>query len=179
MVVRYFPGYQFESNYNTMFGNSSSHYQYSGFGGTLSMRFLNSRVPGLALTVSGGAISFFKPTDGSSVNPTSVEGFTFATSSTLGGDPNLRDFFVFPISAGIQGMWPFEGYDKFRVFAGVEASGYFIDGSLAPRAQTRIGYSVAGGIGIGMVDIGARYSQFADMRNLGVFLGLCMKFYEF
>ena len=178
MVVRYLPGYEFQWGDVWLDGASSGTYRYSGFGGNLFVRFMNTRFPGLALTLSGGATSFYKP-DQTYVYYAAAPGLHATTTSTLGGDQHVGDFFVFPVSIGLQGMWPFQNYDKFRVFAGVEASAYFVDGSVAPRAQTRFGYSAAGGFGVGIVELGARYSQFADMRNIGVFFGVCLKPYDF
>ncbi len=171
-VVRYLPGNEF-----SLYGSPVETYQYSGFGGALSARFLNRNIPGLALTVSGGAVSFSKPQVGYTMPMVIPAGMSAA--STLAGDERLGDFFVCPLSIGVQGILPFDGFDKFRAFAGIEASGYFIDGNVAPHAQTRFGYSAVGGFGIGIVDLGVRYSQFADMRNMGVFIGFCLKPFEF
>lgn len=177
-VVRYLPGHEFSFGETWLDGSSSGTYQYSGFGGNLFVRFLNKRFPGVALTLSGGAISFYKP-DQTYAVPAYAPVLHATAATTLGGDSRVGDFFAFPVSLGLQGMWPFQHYDKFRVFAGLEASAYFVDGSVAPHAQTRIGYSALGGFGVGIVELGARYSQFADMKNLGVFFGLCLKPYDF
>ena len=68
MVVHYLPGYEFHADSYSLFGNgygsSTSTYQYSGFGGEVSVRFMNLHVPGLALTLSGGAVSYYKPSEG-------------------------------------------------------------------------------------------------------------------
>jgi hypothetical protein len=179
MVVRYLPGVNFGADGNLSYGLDGG-YQYSGFGGVLQVRFTNVNIPGIAFTISGGATSFYRPDYSGIVVPTvSMPGWNAFAASTLGGDPHLRDFFVFPASLGVQAFWPFDGMEKFRMFAGAEAAAYFVDGSVAPHAQTRFGYAVAGGFGVGIVELGARYAQFADMKNIGVFLGLCLKTYEF
>ncbi len=183
LVVHYLPGNEFGTN-SYWLDNSSvagPKYQYSGFGGEVAIRFMSLRVPGVALTLSGGAVSYYKPSSGYVVAdaPVPTVGFGRTAASTLAGNESLGDFFAFPLSIGVQGLWPFEGFDKFRVFAGIEASGYFIDGNVAPHAQTRFGYSAIGGFGVGIVDLGVRYSQFADMRNIGVYFGLCLKSYDF
>ncbi|MGA9120221.1 MAG: hypothetical protein WB699_12730 [Bacteroidota bacterium] len=179
MLVRYLPGQDFSSD-NYSWDGSNVGYQYSGFGGSLRVRFMNTNFPGLALTLSGGATSFYRP-DRSVAVPyaASLPGMKTFGASTLGGDERLGDFFVFPLALGVQGLWPFRNMEKFRLFAGAEAAAYFVDGSVSPHAQTRFGYTVDGGFGVGIVELGARYSRFADMSNIGVFLGLCMKFYEF
>ena len=178
-VVRYFPGHQFSSNSYNFFGPTTFQYQYSGFGGAVGARVMNRNIPGLALTLSGGAVSFYKPQLGYTVTSAVPVQTGSTAASLLAGDENMGDFFAFPISVGLQGIWPLDGFDKFRLFAGIEASGYFIDGSVAPHAQSRFGYSAIGGFGIGIVDLGVRYSQFADMNNMGVFVGFCLKPYEF
>ncbi len=100
-------------------------------------------------------------------------------SSSSGVAARLRneDFTTFPISVGVQAVFPYARRQKLMMFAGAEANVHLISGDVPMGDQAKAGYSVLGGFAVKFLEFGVKYTVFSDMKNLGAYFGL--RFNEF
>jgi hypothetical protein len=171
-IVRYFAGEAIIGNggdgpvYSVQDRGYFSEARYSGTGMEVKVRFFNESLPNLALTLGGGINWFSNPEDtyyGISPQP---------TMAGVGEIQRNREFRTFPLSAGVQVVYPGNGRQALMLFAGGECSVNFVDGDIDIRQQAKLGYSVLAGFAVKVFEFGIRYSVFSDMKNLGATIGV-------
>lgn len=89
------------------------------------------------------------------------------------------DFTTFPISIGVQAIYPYESPDRLMVYGGVEGNLQLISGNISISDQAKVGYSLVGGFAVKIFEFGVRYTSFSDIRNLGVQFGIRFKTFSF
>jgi hypothetical protein len=139
--------------------------RYSGTGAEVKIRFFNESLPNLAFTLGGGVNWYSNPEqpyNGISPQP---------TMAGVGEIQHNHEFSTFPLSAGVQVVYPGNGRQAVMLFAGGEFTLNFVDGDIDIRQQAKIGYSVLAGFAVKVFEFGIRYSAFSDMKNLGANIG--------
>jgi hypothetical protein len=144
--------------------NSIDEPAYAGTGLKFAVRCFPPALPSLAITFGGGVTWFYdsQPSHGITVP------MATGTGAQLWGE----SFTVFPLSVGVQAVYPSRGREKLMIFAGAEGNLNLIDGRVMPGQQTKVGYTVLGGFVVSVFEFGVRYSAFSDLKNLGVHIGL-------
>ena len=176
-VVKFFPGENIQSpgsiydfTYPFMVSPYSVH-TYSGTGVNFSARCFDDDIKPLALTFSGGVTWYYVP-DQYMINFDAAPSFVH---SGVGATIGRQDFAAFPLSVGVQAVYPYASRAKLMVFAGAEGNVHFISGNVAFGQQAKAGYTVLGGFAVKFLEFGIRYTAFSDIKNLGAYFGLRFK----
>ncbi len=157
----YMPTYPVTMPYVT--GNN-----YAGTGLNFSARCFSDDIKPLALTFGGGITWYYQPDQ---------FGYPVPAYSPLGVGATLgrQDFTAFPLSIGVQAVFPYASRENLMVFAGAEGNLQFISGNLAVNQQAKAGYTVLGGFAVKFLEFGIRYTAFSDIKNLGAHFGIRFK----
>ena len=157
----YFPTYPVMTPYFTEFN-------YAGTGLSFNARCFNDDIKPLALTFGAGITWYYQPDQmGYPITAYSQPG--------VGAILGRQDFTAFPLSIGVQAVFPYTSRENLMLFAGVEGNLQFISGNLAIDQQAKAGYTVLGGFAVKFLEFGIRYTAFSDIRNLGAHFGLRFK----
>ncbi len=173
-LVKYFEGetiFTGTGPYDVIYPPYSSYFpstipfKYAGTGLSFNARCFNDEIKPLALTFGGGITWYYEPDH---------SGYAMMSPSPTGVGAMLRreDFTAFPISVGVQAVFPYARREKLMVFAGAEANVHLISGDVPIGDQAKAGYSVLGGVAVKFVEFGVKYTVFSDIKNLGAYFGL-------
>jgi hypothetical protein len=141
---------------------------YAGTGLNFTARCFSEDIKPLALTFGAGATWYYRPGGEAIAAPA-------AGSQGAGEMIGPHDFMTFPISLGVQAVFPYATRDKLMGFAGVEGNLQLISGGLAMNEQAKAGYTILGGVAVKFFEFGVRYTSFSDIKNLGAYFGLRFK----
>ncbi|MEK9136794.1 MAG: hypothetical protein AAB393_06690 [Bacteroidota bacterium] len=172
-VVKFFPGENVRSSRDIYLPTyppilpSYSEHNYSGTGISFSARCFSEDIKPLALTFGGGITWYYQPEHISFMMSPNVSG--------VGGVLGRQDFTAFPVSVGVQAVFPYASREKLMVFAGAEGNLHFVSGNLAVNQQAKAGYTLLGGFAVKFLEFGIRYTSFSDIKNLGAHFGLRFK----
>jgi hypothetical protein len=177
-MTKYFPGSTIKDYYNgvQLFGLSSfiypppaREYRYGGTGLNFSVRAFNEELPNVALTLGAGATWYYaaERTSGDYVIASSAA----VAQAGIGEQLGNYDFMTFPVSLGLQFVFPYEGRENLMLFGGIDGNVQLISGNVSMGEQAKLGYTVTGGFAVKIFEFAVRYTQFSDMKNLGVSLG--------
>ena len=173
-LVKFFPGKTIRKQSDIYIliyppvGPSYTEYKYSGTGLNFSARCFNDEIKPLSLTFSGGVSWYYEPDQVYYAVPSPAG---FGVGSALG----RQDFMAFPLSLGVQAVFPYASREKIMFYAGAEGNLHFISGRIDMNQQTKAGFTILGGFAVKIFEFGIRYTSFSDIRNLGVQLGLRFK----
>ncbi|MGB6121003.1 MAG: hypothetical protein WBG80_03765 [Bacteroidota bacterium] len=146
-------------------------FRYAGTALDLSVRAFPAELGWVALTLGGGLTWFYRGDD------TAVD-YIRQASDGVGEQLSPGDFIVFPLSLGVQLVYPGLQRTDFMLFAGLEGTVNFISGDIPIDQQVKGGYRVVAGFAVKVFEVGLRYEAFSDMRNLGVYLGFRLNPFE-
>jgi hypothetical protein len=170
-VVKFFPGRNigrmsdvYMPTYPPMI-QSYTEYNYAGTGINFSARCFSDEFKPLAFTFSGGISWYYQPEQ-------VYYPLTGPAQSGVGVALGRQDFTAFPVSIGVQAVFPYASREKLMFFAGAEGNLHFISGSIAMSEQVKAGYTVVGGFAVKIFEFGIRYTSFSDISNLGVHFGV-------
>jgi hypothetical protein len=139
-------------------------FRYAGTGVNFAVRAFNDQAPNMALTFGAGVTWYYDAEQtGSSVVAMAVSG--------VGDQIGRGGFTAFPISLGLQFVYPYAGRENFMVFGGLEGNLHLISGNVPMGDQAKLGFGLNGGFAVKIFEFGVRYTQFSDMKNLGASLG--------
>jgi hypothetical protein len=174
-IVKFFPGENIRTPgglYYTTYppmGPYFSEHNYAGTGLNFNARCFTDKIKPLALTFGGGITWYYQPDQmGYGVMP------AFSPSG-VGATIGRQDFTAFPLSVGVQAVFPYASRENLMFFAGVEGNLELISGNLAIDQQAKAGYTVLGGFAVKFLEFGIRYTAFSDIKNLGAHFGLRFK----
>jgi hypothetical protein len=167
-VTKYFPGETLSPS-NT-YGAAGT--QYAGTAVGFTARCFHPDLPNIALTFGGGVTWFTSGMRPITVMPLAVQEGIGQTLAEM-----HEDFIVFPLSVGVQAVFPYANRDNIMFFAGVEGAVNLISGKVPMNQQAKLGYSFLGGFSVKVFEFGVRYLAFSDMKNLGAYCGL--RFHSF
>lgn len=174
VVVKYFPGKAmpdrhdyYLTTYPPMFVPSYAEHKYEGTGVQFSARCFSEEIKPLALTFGAGATWYYRPERTYVYSASSQQG--------IGEVMGYRDFTAFPLSIGVQAVFPYAARNKLMMFAGIEGSLNFVSGDLDVNQQAKAGFTVLGGFAVKFFEFGVRYTSFSDIKNLGAHFGLRFK----
>ena len=176
--VKYLPGERIYRNDGvpridpTPWPDYSSPYKYSGTGLNFTARCFNSEFKPVAFTFGAGVNWYYQPTE-DVVNP------PILAEAGVGKMLRGGDFNTFPLSVGVQAIYPYDSPDKLMVYGGVEGNLQLISGNINLGEQAKAGYSLVGGFAVKIFEFGVRYTSFSDITNLGVQLGMRFKTFSF
>jgi hypothetical protein len=142
-------------------------HKYAGTGLNFTARCFSEDIKPLALTFGAGATWYYRPGGEAIAVPAAVQG--------AGEMIGPHDFMTFPISFGVQAVFPYATRDKLMGFAGVEGNLQLISAGLAMNEQAKAGYTILGGVAVKFFEFGVRYTSFSDIKNLGAYFGLRFK----
>ncbi|MEW6509380.1 MAG: hypothetical protein AB1428_00325 [Bacteroidota bacterium] len=172
-LTKYFPGanlngdtwYVYAPIYSSSVVTPVTTYRYAGTGVNFSVRAYHRDHPNLALTFGAGVTWFY--------DADRLSHGIAAMHSLMGVGTQLQrnDFTAFPVSIGVQFVYPNEGRESLMFFAGGEGNLHLISGNVSMGEQAKLGYGLVGGFAVKIFEFGVRYTQFSDMRNLGAYLG--------
>jgi hypothetical protein len=145
--------------------------RYAGTALDLSVRAFPAELGWVALTLGGGLTWFYRGDDAA------VDGMQLA-SDGVGELLSPGDFMAFPLSLGVQIVYPGSQRTDFMLFAGLEGTANFISGDIPIDQQGKGGYRVTAGFAVKVFELGLRYEAFSDMRNLGAYLGFRLNSFE-
>jgi hypothetical protein len=171
-VTKYFPGEVIRTQNDIYFATyppmmtSYSAHKYAGTSLGFSARCFSEDIKPLALTFGAGATWYYHP-DGYAIPAASQPG--------VGAVLGHQDFTAFPISIGVQAVFPYASREKLMAFAGIEGNLHLISGDLAMNQQAKVGFTVLGGFAVKFLEFGVRYTAFSDIKNLGAYFGLRFK----
>lgn len=140
-------------------------FSYEGTGILFNARVFSDEIKPLALTFGGGVNWFYQPDSRGIAYPS-------AAPAGIGEIIGRRDFMTYPLSVGVQAIFPYESRKNLMFFGGLEMNVQFVSGDIAIARQTQVGYSVLGGFAVKIFEFGVRYTAFSDIRNLGAQVGL-------
>ena len=165
-LVKYFPGEKIKSSgsFVTNFYYQPE-YNFAGTGLSFNVRCFHDRLSHVALTFGGGVNWFYQPEQ----NPVYA---VSPTTTGIGESLKYQEFNTFPLTLGVQAVFPSAGKEQVMFFFGGEASVNFISGNIDIGQQTKLGYTIVGGFAVKIFEFGIRYSAFSDLKNLGAQLGL-------
>jgi len=145
--------------------------RYEGTALDLSVRAFPADLGWIALTLGGGLTWFYRSDHRQN---------TILMSADKGVGEQLApgDFITFPLSAGVQLVYPETGRNDFMVFAGLQGTANFISGDVPMDQQVKGGFGVTAGFAVKVFEVGLRYEAFSDMRNLGAYLGFRLNPFE-
>lgn len=173
-VMKFFPGDNIRTRGDMYFPTyppmtpSFTEHNYAGTGVNFSARCFNDEFQPLAFTFSGGVSWYYQPEQ-------TFYALTVPTHSGVGAVLGRQDFTAFPVSVGVQAVFPYASREKLMAFAGAEGNLHFISGNLAMSQQAKAGYTILGGFAIKFLEFGIRYTAFSDIKNLGAYFGLRFK----
>jgi hypothetical protein len=162
---RYYPAVDF------VFVPSAPSIRYQGTTLDLNVRAFPAGVGWIALTLGGG-VTWFSRTDHAHDDP------VLMADKGIGEQLAPGDFVAFPLSAGIQLVYPETGRSDFMLFAGLQGTANFISGDVPMDQQIKGGFGFSAGFAVKVFELGLRYESFSDMRNLGVYLGFRLNPFE-
>ena len=166
-VIKFLPGEEIVVPCPECYGSYESQYRFAGTGLSFGVRAMHPDLKGFVLTFGTGVNWFYPPDNGA------IYGITPSNASAGVGETLKREEFnTFPLTAGVQLVFPQSNPDAFMGFLGADGSVHFIDGNLAIGEQTRFGYDLLAGFAVKVFEVGVRYASFSDVTNLGVHLGL-------
>jgi len=163
VFVNYFPGVPVSASSG---GAESS---FEGVGFQFIARAFHPDLPDVAFNVTGGINWFRNPSRPPVYSPMPLES-TDGIGATLG----RGSFRTFPLTVGVEGVFPRSAQRALMFFAGGNAGFHFVDGDLGIGQQAKLGYSLGAGFIVKAVEIGIRYYSFSDMKNLGAHIGIRM-----
>ena len=164
VYLRQFPGEPVPtSNY---YGSGSIRYSASGFSFRTRLSNVESSI---TYTLSSG-VTWYSTRDKQGIN--TIQPMAVDAVNAIGSDLKGTDFTVFPMSAGVQWLFPRSEEQSFIAYVGAEASFNFIDGRVDLGQQAKLGYSVLAGFSVKQFEFGVQYSAFSDLKNLGASLGI-------
>ena len=146
-------------------------FRYEGTVVDLNVRAFPAQLGWIALTLGGGVRWFYR-------------GDHLQTDAVLFADKGIGeqlapgDFMAFPLSLGVQLVYPEVGRNDFMLFAGLEGTVNFISGDVPMDQQVKGGFGVTAGFAVKVFELGLRYESFSDMRNLGAYLGIRLNPFE-
>jgi hypothetical protein len=176
-IVKYFPGDHIRNGrgvepfISPPIGWYSNSYNYSGTALNFTARCFNGDIKPLALTFGAGVNWYYEP-DRYEVYPLA------SPWDGVGAKLDRQDFMTFPLSVGVQAVFPYASPENLMVFGGIEGNLHLISGNLNRGDQAKAGYSFVGGFAVKAFEFGVRYASFSDMSNLGVFFALRFKSFE-
>jgi len=145
--------------------------RYEGTTLDLCVRAFPARPGWIALTVGGGVTWFYRSDRDAVVGAQ-------ATDKGVGVQLAPGDFVVFPLSAGVQVVYPGRSSTDFMLFAGVQGTANFVSGNIPMDQQVKGGFGFTAGFAAKVFELGLRYESFSDLRNLGVYLGFRLNPFE-
>lgn len=173
-IVKFFPGEDIRTQgemylptYPVIMPYFTGH-NYAGTGLNFSARCFSDDIKPLALTFGGGITWYYQPEQ--VAYPLSAY-----SPSGVGAILGRQDFTAFPLSIGVQAVFPYASRENLMVFAGAEGNLQFISGNLAVNQQAKAGYTVLGGFAVKFLEFGVRYTAFSDIKNLGAHFGIRFK----
>lgn len=140
-------------------------FRYAGTGINFAVRAFNDEAPNLAVTFGAGVTWYYdaeRPSSGVSA---------MSSLNGVGLQIGRNDFTAFPVSIGIQAVYPYAGRDNFMVFGGLEGNLHLIAGNVPMADQAQLGFGLTGGFAVKIFEFAVRYTQFSDMKNLGASIG--------
>ena len=162
VFVNYFPGVRVSSP-----GGSEN--SFDGVGFQFIARTFHPDFPDVAFNVTGG-INWFKNTN----QPTYYNPIPVVSTDGVGSTLQYRSFRTFPLTVGVEGIFPRSTERTVMFSAGANAGFHFVDGDLDIGQQAKFGYSLGAGFSVKAFEIGIRYYSFSDMKNLGAHIGVRM-----
>lgn len=157
---------------------------FSSTGVLFTARFLNADMEPLAVTLSAGANWYHHRNEPMMPQMLAYGGPPFPSDSTrppfpVGGamyggfyDRDGGSLVGFPMSLGVQFLFPYEKIDKLMFFAGVEGNMAFMSQRVLSGRQVEWGGSLVGGIAVKKIEAGIRFSRFAQRNSIGLQLGI-------
>ncbi len=145
---------------------------YAATGLNFSARCFNNDFKPVAFTFGGGVNWYYRP----------ELDMMFAASPQQSGVGRMirgGDFTAFPLSVGVQAIYPYDSSDKLMMYGGIEGNLQLISGNIEISEQAKAGYSLVGGFAVKVFEFGVRYTSFSDIRNLGVQFGIRFKTFSF
>jgi len=172
-LVKYFPGAGIAGGpawgdpapiYPGTIPSPEREFRYAGTGANFTVRVFNDEQPNLALTFGAGVTWFYDAErPWSAVMPSAASG--------IGTELRRNDFTAFPVSIGLQAVYPHAGRENFMLFGGLEGNLHLIAGNVPMADQAQLGFGLTGGFAVKIFEFGVRYTVFSDMKNLGAYLG--------
>lgn len=171
-VVKFFPGDNIRSRGDVIIAIYPTpepfyYYRstYAGTGLNFTARCFNEDLKPFALTFGGGVTWYYAPEREFAAVPV-------ASPFGIGEALHHDEFTAFPLSLGIQAVFPYASRDRLMAFAGVEGNLQLISGRVEMRRQAQAGFTLLGGVAVKFLEFGVRYTSFSDIKNLGAFFGL-------
>jgi len=164
------PEYTFPTEFSAP-APGANDFRYAGTTLDLSVRAFPAELGWVALTLGGGLTWFYRGNDAA------VDGIRQAADG-MGEQLSPGDFMAFPLSLGVQLVYPGSQRTDFMLFAGLEGTVNFINGDIPIDQQVKGGYRVTAGFAVKVFELGLRYEAFSDMRNLGAYLGFRFNSFE-
>ena len=152
--------------------SGKSQYQYAATSVGFGFRASPQEAPWLAAVLGGGICWFYRPDIPRAYNivPVMEEG--------VGAQIAPSDFTVYPLTLGLQVMYPSRGSGDFMLFAGAEGTANFVSGDLPMDQSVKAGFGFTTGFAVKVFELGVRYQTFSDLRNLGVYLAFRLNPFE-
>ncbi|MBI4546995.1 MAG: hypothetical protein HY707_03385 [Ignavibacteriae bacterium] len=169
-VVDYFPSARIELNETYR----SSTVDYSGFGFMFHLRSFNRHFDPFVFTLGAGVIWFEGSRPYRIVIPFGVrqDSVDYLRTNGIGEILKSQEFTSFPITLGIETVFPETEFHDIMFFVGGNIGAHFIDGDIDIGQQVKFGYSFGGGFTVKMFEFGVRYNSFSDIKNIGAHVGL-------
>jgi hypothetical protein len=137
----------------------------------LNVRAFPAQPGWIALTLGGGVRWFYR---GDDLQTDAILTFDKGVGEQLAPG----DFMAFPLSLGVQLVYPEAGRNDFMLFAGLEGTVNFIAGDVPMDQQVKGGFGVTAGFAVKVFEVGLRYDSFSDLQNLGAYLGIRLNPFE-
>lgn len=170
VLVKYFPGADIRGQgeilpliYPGDFTPYEYSYKYAATGIHFNVRSLHKDIKPFAVTFGGGVNWFYRPDRSHVVDALMHTG----VAASMG----RRDFTTFPLSAGVQIIYPYDSPERLMVHGGVEGNLQLVAGDIDISQQAKGGYSLLAGFAVKVFEFGVRYTSFSDLRNLGAHIG--------
>ncbi len=163
--IDFFPAYV------QMYGSPMNDIQYAATSVSFGFRAIPERLPWLAVSVGGGITWFGRP------GPDHVAWIAPATDG-IGTQLAPSDFTVYPLTLGLQVLYPSRGVRDFMLFAGAEGTANFVSGEIPMNQSVKGGFGLTAGFAVKVFELGVRYQTFSDLRNLGVYLAVRLNPFE-
>lgn len=149
-----------------------SQYQYTATTVGFGFRASANETPWLAVILGGGICWFYRP------DVPRAYGIAAMMEEGVGAQIAPSDFTVYPLTLGLQAMYPSRSSRDFMLFAGVEGTANFVSGELPMDQSIKGGFGLTAGFAVKVFELGVRYQAFSDLRNLGVYLAFRLTPFE-
>jgi hypothetical protein len=149
-----------------------SQYQYAAATVGFGFRASPEETPWLGVVLGGGICWFYRPDIPRpyGIAPTMEQG--------VGAQIAPSDFTVYPLTLGLQVMYPSRSARDFMLFVGAEGTANFVSGKLPMDQSVKVGFGLTAGFAVKVFELGMRYQTFSDLRNLGVYLAFRLNPFE-